>query len=192
MMQNLAVEVGGVVQIKTIKLEKGTFIKIQPHETAFIDLPNPRAVYLPFRLENALRDYSCLTQGETIIVEFNKRRYELDILETRPKSAIMTIETDIEVDFAPPKDYVESPSKLTREPSINAPEEAPHSQPVSGKLFPGSGQRLDKKESKAEAKKTAPVTEEYDPRKHRLRHGIRSTVGPKTHWEDLKPGRKLD
>jgi ubiquitin fusion degradation protein 1 len=192
MMQNLAVEVGGVVQIKTVKLEKGSFIKIQPHETAFIDLPNPRAVYLPFRLENALRDYSCLTQGETIIVEFNKRRYELDILETRPKAAIMTIETDIEVDFAPPKDYVESPSKLTREPSITAPEEAPHSQPVSGKQFPGSGQRLDKKELKAEAKKTAPVTEEYDPRKHRLRHGIRSATGPKTHWEDLKPGRLLD
>ncbi len=192
MMQNLAVEVGGVVQIKTVKLEKGSFIKIQPHETAFIDLPNPRAVYLPFRLENALRDYSCLTQGETIIVEFNKRRYELDILETRPKAAIMTIETDIEVDFAPPKDYVESPSKLTREPSITAPEEAPHSQPVSGKQFPGSGQRLDKKELKAEAKKTAAVTEEYDPRKHRLRHGIRSVTGPKTHWEDLKPGRLLD
>lgn len=190
-MQNLVVEEGGVVQIKTVKLEKGSFIKIQPHETAFIDLPNPRAVYLSFRLENALRDYSCLTQGETIIVEFNKRRYELEILETRPKPAIMTIETDIEVDFAPPKDYVEAPSKLTREPSITSPEEASRTQPIAGKLFPGSGQRLDKKELRPENRQT-PVTEEYDPRKHRLRHGIRAAVGPKTHWEDLKPGRLLD
>lgn len=190
MMQNLAVEAGGVVQIKTVKLEKGSFIKIQPHETAFIDLPNPRAVYAPPRLENALRDYACLTQGETIIVEFNKRRYELDILETRPKAAIMTIETDIEVDFAPPKDYVDSPSKLTREPSFTAHEEVVPAQ-AAGKLFPGAGERLDKKEVRQHTQK-APPPEEYDPRKHRLRHGIRSRSGSKTHWDDLRPGRLLD
>ena len=44
MMNNLLIEEGGPVQIKTVKLVKGNFIKIQPHETAFIDLPNPRAV----------------------------------------------------------------------------------------------------------------------------------------------------
>ena len=63
MMQNLVIEEGGDVTIESVTLPKGTFAKIQPHETAFIDLPNPRAV-----LENTLRNYSCLSQGETICV----------------------------------------------------------------------------------------------------------------------------
>lgn len=44
MMQNLLLEEGGRVQIKNVKLNPGRFIKLQPQETAFIDLPNPRAV----------------------------------------------------------------------------------------------------------------------------------------------------
>lgn len=130
-----------------------------------------------------------------INVEFNKKRYELLILETKPDNAIMTIETDIEVDFAPPKDYVESPTKLTREPSITAPEEHRQTQQTAGKAFPGSGQRVDSKAPVKEApRKTSQETEEYDPRKHRLRNGIRgpaAAVG-RTHWEGLKAGRTLD
>ena len=102
MMQNLVIEEGGDVTIESVKLPKGTFAKIQPHETAFIDLPNPRAV-----LENTLRNYSCLSQGETICVQFNNRNYDLDIIETRPHTAILTVETDLNVDFDAPKDYKE-------------------------------------------------------------------------------------
>lgn len=36
-------------------LPKGTMVKLQPHETAFIDLSDPRAI-----LENELRNYLCL------------------------------------------------------------------------------------------------------------------------------------
>jgi len=129
-----------------------------------------------------------------INVEFNKRRYELYILETKPDSAIMTIETDIEVDFAPPKDYVEAPTKLTREPSINSPEEQPNAQQAAGKQFPGAGQRVDNKAPVKEAsRKSSQETEEYDPRRHRLRNGIRGSavaVG-RTHWEGLKAGHSL-
>ena len=109
----------------------------------------------------------------------------------------MTIETDIEVDFAPPKDFQESPSKLTREPSITSHEEQKQPTTVAGKAFPGSGQRLDSKkpiDGKQATKATASGAEEYDPRQHRLRHGIRptATAGPLTHWEGLKAGRLLD
>lgn len=86
LMQNLVVVEGGSVSIESVTLPRGTFVQIRPHETAFIDLPNPKAV-----LENALRSYACLTKGETILVHFADRNYELDILETRPKDAIMTI-----------------------------------------------------------------------------------------------------
>lgn len=130
-----------------------------------------------------------------INVEFNKRRYELYILETKPDNAIMTIETDIEVDFAPPRDYVEAPTKLTREPSITAPEEKLNAQQTAGKQFPGSGQRVDNKAPvKDTGRKGSQETEEYDPRRHRLRNGIRGSVTAVglTHWDGLKAGRTLD
>lgn len=44
MMQNLFIPEGGDVTIESVNLRKGTFVKIRPHETAFIDLPNPKAV----------------------------------------------------------------------------------------------------------------------------------------------------
>ena len=130
-----------------------------------------------------------------INVEFNKRRYELYILETKPDNAIMTIETDIEVDFAPPRDYVEAPTKLTREPSITAPEEQLNAQQTAAKQFPGAGHRVDNKAPvKETGRKGSQETEEYDPRRHRLRNGIRGSVtaGGLTHWDGLKAGRKLD
>lgn len=132
-----------------------------------------------------------------IIVEFNKRRYELMILETKPDSAIMTIETDIEVDFAPPKDYQEAPPALAREPSITSTEEKLQKTSATAKSFPGSGQRVDNKAAKQDTavRKTSQAeAEEYDPRRHRLRNGIRGpaqAVG-RTHWDELKPGKRLD
>ena len=111
-MELIGLSEGSDVTIETVTLPKGTFVKIQPHETAFIDLPNPRAV-----LENGLRNYLCLTQGDSIVIEFAQKRYAIDIIETKPGTAIMTLQTDLQVDFAPPKDYREEP-QLKKEPSL--------------------------------------------------------------------------
>ena len=46
-------------------------------------------------------------QGDTIVIEYNGRLYHIDVLETKPEQAIMVIETDVTVEFAPPKDYKE-------------------------------------------------------------------------------------
>lgn len=59
------------------------------------------------RLERSLRGYSCLTTGDTIVVAYNNKKYYIDIVETKPSSAVSIIETDCEVDFAPPLDYKE-------------------------------------------------------------------------------------
>lgn len=41
------------------------------------------------------------------MVTYNNKSYYINILETKPASAVSIIETDCEVDFAPPLDYKE-------------------------------------------------------------------------------------
>lgn len=69
---------------------------------------------LVWRLETTLRNFSCLTTGDSIMVAYNNKQYYIDIIETKPAPAISIIETDCEVDFAPPLDY-----KEPVRPSIN-------------------------------------------------------------------------
>lgn len=91
-----------MVNIRNIRLEKGKFIKIRPHLTEFVMNSNPRAI-----LENNLRNYVCLTKGDTITVKFNKKNYLIDIVECKPKDAISLTNVDVEVDFDQPLDYKE-------------------------------------------------------------------------------------
>ena len=44
MMNNLCIEEGSEIILRNMNLQKGTYIKIQPHETAFIDLADPKAM----------------------------------------------------------------------------------------------------------------------------------------------------
>lgn len=41
------------------------------------------------------------------MVAYNNKKFYIDIVETKPSAAISIIETDCEVDFAPPLDYKE-------------------------------------------------------------------------------------
>ena len=75
--------------------------------------PVPPACGVP-RLETTLRNFSCLTVGDNIMVAYNSRKYYIDIIEAKPANAITIIETDCEVDFAPPLDYVEPERVPTR------------------------------------------------------------------------------
>lgn len=65
-------------------------------------------------LETTLRNYSCLTTGDSIMVAYNNKKYYIDIVETKPSNAISIIETDCEVDFAPPLDYTEPEKPVAR------------------------------------------------------------------------------
>lgn len=44
MMDNLIVQDGSEVILRSMNLKKGTYVKIRPHETAFIDTANPKAM----------------------------------------------------------------------------------------------------------------------------------------------------
>ncbi|WOK92915.1 hypothetical protein Cni_G01607 [Canna indica] len=150
MMQNLLLQEGDVVRVKNTTLPKGTYVKLQPHTKDFLDISNPKAI-----LETTLRNFSCLTTGDSIMVAYNNKKYYIDIVETKPSSAISIIETDCEVDFAPPLDYKEPerPQPLT---TSKAPEQAQGLQSeaeaeIKFTPFTGAGRRLDGKPAKENA-----------------------------------------
>lgn len=66
-----------------------------PHLTEFIDLPYPQNISVS---ENSLRNYFCITEGDTILVKYNNKCYDIDIVECKPKKAICILNCDLEVE----------------------------------------------------------------------------------------------
>ena len=150
MMKHLELQEGEILTLTNASLPKGSYVKLQPHSKDFLDISNPRAV-----LETTLRGFSCLTVGDTIPIHYNDKVYQINIIDAKPSDAISVIETDCNVDFAAPLDYVE-------EEHVQVPPSSVSSQGPSGKeeesqqaveetqepgfvAFQGSGRRLDGK-----------------------------------------------
>ena len=181
MFYRLCLNPGDKVNLRNIKLDKGKYIKIQPHLTEFINCPNPKTI-----LENALRAYFCLTKGDTIRIEFNKKYYDLDIVDCKPKTAILILNQDIEVDFEKPLDYDETQEKVQKKqnvssnPFINFNSEKKknkedNSKEMEDSKFYGHHGRLDGKNFTAnqikkvmEQKKKIDLEESFNPREHRI------------------------
>lgn len=161
MMQNLLLQVGDMVKFRNVSLPKGTYVKLQPHTSDFLDISNPKAV-----LERTLRSYSCLTIGDVFVVNYNNKNYEIEVKEAKPANAISIIETDCQVDFEAPRDYKE-PERVVPKPAPPPPTQdgqasgstapdAPEEDSQEPKFTPfvGSGRRLD---GKPGAPTTAPL-----------------------------------
>jgi ubiquitin fusion degradation protein 1 len=76
-----------------------------------------------------------LTVGDSFLVNYNNKRYHIDVVEAKPANAISIVETDCEVDFTEPLDYVE-PEKDYGRPApapATAPVVAPFGRPPSNK-----------------------------------------------------------
>lgn len=101
-MQNLLVSEGAMIQIANVNLPKGEFVKFQPQTSDFLKISNPKAV-----LEATLRSFTCLTKGDTIAISYNDRVYYIDVKNVAPGEAISIIETDVNVEFEAPADYIE-------------------------------------------------------------------------------------
>lgn len=114
MMQNLLVEEGSLITVKNISLPKATFVKLQPQSVEFLEISNPKAV-----LEHALRNFSCVTLGDVIQIQYNGKNYHLALQEVKPADAACIIETDCQVDFDAPVGYVE-PQRTPVDASINS------------------------------------------------------------------------
>ncbi|CAL4951451.1 unnamed protein product [Urochloa decumbens] len=106
LMARLGVQEEGMVLVRSVKLPTATYVKLRPHTTDFLGVSHHKEL-----LEYNFRKFQCLTAGETIAVAEGDRRFYLDLLEARPADAVCTIDTDCEVDFAPPLDYVEPPPR---------------------------------------------------------------------------------
>ncbi|EGV97582.1 Protein HIRA [Cricetulus griseus] len=146
MMQNLLLEEGGLVQVESVNLQVATYSKFQPQSPDFLDITNPKAV-----LENALRNFACLTTGDVIAINYNEKIYELRVMETKPDKAVSIIECDMNVDFDAPLGYKEPERPVQHEESIEG--EADHSGytgEVGFRAFSGSGNRLDGKKKGVE------------------------------------------
>ncbi|CAG5126037.1 unnamed protein product, partial [Candidula unifasciata] len=102
MMRNLCLEQGDLLQVDNVSLAVATYAKFQPQSVDFLDITNPKAV-----LENALRSFACLTQGDVVAIKYNDKEYELCVLENKPGRAVSIIECDMMVDFASPVGYRE-------------------------------------------------------------------------------------
>lgn len=50
MMQNMVLQEGDIVQVKSASLVKGTFVKLQPHTKDFLDISNPKAMWVLIEL----------------------------------------------------------------------------------------------------------------------------------------------
>ncbi|XP_050353391.1 ubiquitin fusion degradation protein 1 homolog [Nymphalis io] len=148
MMANLVLEEGTLLQIESVSLPVATFSKFQPLSEDFLDISNPKAV-----LENCLRNFSCLTTGDVIAIKYNSKVYELCVLETKPGNAVIIIECDMNVEFAPPVGYKEE-DHIPRRGSnsdIAGMEEDPATmmpEPSGFIAFRGEGNRLDGKKKK--------------------------------------------
>lgn len=102
-MDNLMLEQGSTVNLVYETVPKGSYIKIRPHKTKFIELSNPKAV-----LEKHINiNYPTLTKGETISINYNNEIYFIDIVDTKPVESINILNSDINLDFDKPLDYVE-------------------------------------------------------------------------------------
>src|SRR2546430_55816 len=104
-MKTLSLDAGDLLQIKSTDLPPGQFVKLQPQSPSFLDISDPKAV-----LENAFRNFSCLTKGDIFTFSYNDSVYSIAVLETQPahsSNAICTLETDLSVDFAAPLGYEE-------------------------------------------------------------------------------------
>ncbi|KAH8299803.1 hypothetical protein KR044_005983 [Drosophila immigrans] len=170
MMDNLLLEEGDILNIESVSLQVATFSKFQPHSTDFLDITNPKAV-----LENALRNFACLTKGDVIAIKYNKKVYELCVLETRPGNAVSIIECDMNVEFEAPVGYKDHTEQQPKHQSGNQTADGgvggTNSEPADSgtvleevvETFQGSGVRLDGKQKK-ESQLETPVLKKVLPR----------------------------
>ncbi|CAH2079049.1 unnamed protein product [Thlaspi arvense] len=100
-----------LVQIRYIRLPKGSYAKLQPDNLGFSDLPNHKAI-----LETILRQHATLSLDDVLSVSYGRVSYKLQVLELKPASSISVLETDIEVDIVSPDIVSDQPNQHVLRP----------------------------------------------------------------------------
>ncbi|XP_015161206.1 ubiquitin fusion degradation protein 1 homolog isoform X1 [Solanum tuberosum] len=188
MMENLCLQEGDIVTVKNVTLPKGKYVKLQPHTKDFLDISNPKAI-----LETTLRNFSCLTTGDSIMVAYNNKKYYIDIVETKPSNGISIIETDCEVDFAPPLDYKEPERTAPSRPSNSPAEVQEDATEVEPKFnpFTGGARRLDGKPLKQQLPPSSSSSGSSDKQVNVTNGGKKSAAAPSSQNSSRQSQGKL-
>jgi len=98
LMDDLCLSQGSFIRIKHIKVSPGTFVKLRPHHSDFAKLVDPKG----FLERGIIKYYPIINSGETIRIG----KYKFDVISTLPQENILTVETDLSVDFLEARDIV--------------------------------------------------------------------------------------
>jgi len=175
MMKTLRLNEGDPIRVTGARLPKGKLIKIQPQQLHFLEISDPKAL-----LEQALRNFTCLTAGDIIELSYNGMVLDFLIMDIQPIGpGICVVDADIEVDFAAPKGYVEPArpaptpaetmaSKLkidlsSSTPGSSRPASALGAAAAAGagsdfESFKGAGQTLNGRKTKGKGKSVRKIT----------------------------------
>lgn len=152
-LQQLQVQEGDVLRVTLKQLPKATFARFRPASVALHRVYNPRAL-----LECGLRGFVALTEGDCFAVEYNGKKYGIEVVELKPSEAACIIDTDVQVEFATPKEAeAAAATAASRAPSRHSDGSSDAGDPGPGsparsrsrseeprtKLFTGAGRRID-------------------------------------------------
>ena len=104
MFERLCLDYGQEVNIRNIKLPKGTHVTLRPHKFALFNETNGNERTI---LENCINKYKCITKDDVITIEFKGKSWCFDIVDCKPKDAVSIYDTDLKVEFAAARDYDE-------------------------------------------------------------------------------------
>lgn len=110
--QQLCMEHVPEVNLKNVKVSSGSFLRLLPHNTEFLEIESPKQ-----ELEKCLIDYQVLSKGDEIVLYFEEQGpMRFTVSEVQPADdAIYIVDTDLEVEFLPPIGYEE---KMQQERSV--------------------------------------------------------------------------
>lgn len=77
MMQKMGLDEGDEIKLDTVKLQKGSFVKLKPVTSNWQDTPSREL------LEHQLRNYQSLTTNDVIKIQINGRPYDLRVASVR-------------------------------------------------------------------------------------------------------------
>ncbi|XP_048566749.1 ubiquitin recognition factor in ER-associated degradation protein 1-like [Triticum urartu] len=137
-MVRLGLEEDDLVLMTSTSLPKATSVKLRPHTMDFLGAKDLKRL-LEF---NVRLNTPCVTVGDTIAVAEGGRRYLLDVVEAKPADAVSTLDTDCEVDFATPLDYVQPPAPVPVKVAAAPCQDCAHG---GERRFVGVGMRMDGK-----------------------------------------------
>jgi len=177
MLKQLGAEEGDVLHVSLQSLPKASLVRLRPASVALLRVYNPRAL-----LESGLRNFVALTEGDSFAVEYDGKMYGLEVLETKPASAVCIVDADVSVEFATPKDAEAAVAAMSGGHAEAAAEtdadvSAETRSAEAPKLFGGVGLRTDGLPAASPEADNADVEDDM-PWKRRIPKGVKWTSPP--------------